>query len=91
MFGSWVLVCCNGVDLWCFGGLLPDFLASKMKYHKLLCFVMTVQGSRKSFPAAQEEAHFTDGGCSVFECASTAHCLHLRLYAIYKEPMYKGK
>jgi hypothetical protein len=51
----------------------------------------TVQGSRKFFPAAEGEAVFSDGGCKVFECTSTTQCLHLHLYTIYKEPMYKGK
>jgi hypothetical protein len=51
----------------------------------------TEQGSRKFFPAAQGEAVFSDWGYKVFECTSTTHCLHLHLYTIYKEPMYKGK
>jgi hypothetical protein len=50
-----------------------------------------VQGSREFFPAAQREAVSSDGGCEVLECRSTTHDLHLNLYTISKEPVYKSK
>jgi hypothetical protein len=87
-----IALCCSGVDLWCFGGLLPDISSIKDEISVIIMFWYdTVQGCRKFFPAAQGEAVLTDGGYKVFECTSTTHCLHLHLYTNYKEPIYKGK
>jgi hypothetical protein len=51
----------------------------------------TVQGSSEFFLAVQREAVFSDGGCEGLECKRTTHYLHLNLYTISKEPVYKGK
>jgi hypothetical protein len=36
-----IVLCCNDVDLWCFGGLLPDISSIKDEITVILCFDMT--------------------------------------------------
>jgi hypothetical protein len=87
-----IALCCNGVDFWCCGGLLPDISSIKDGISVIITFWYdAVQGSRKFFASAQGEGVFSDGGCKVFEFTNTTRYLHLHLYTICKEPAYKGK
>jgi hypothetical protein len=68
--------------------LPPDIYSINDEISVIITFLIW---RREFFLAAQREAVFSNGGCEVLECRSTTYYLHLNLYTISKEPMYKGE
>jgi hypothetical protein len=57
-----VVLCCNSVDFWCFGGLPPDIYSINDDISVIIMFsYVAVQESREFFLAVQKEAVFSDG------------------------------
>jgi hypothetical protein len=67
-----IVLCCNGVDFWCLGGLPPDIYRINDEISVIITFLIW---RREFFLAAQREAVFSNGGCEVLECRSTTHHL----------------